>query len=318
MFKPAPTGLDQIPEFLNQDDQTIKKAMKISNKILAIRLFDLYIKKLSRQISETQLRIEVLTPFITPEERQKQITHLLTLDINKHERSLERLSTTAQPLEQKLVQGLKDGVKFLSSYKNTLTILAEHKAQLEILVRRAKIARQAIPTLDASEQSKLYPSMASLYEEQANRRAWYHHGAFVFTLGILLLPISPLIYHYLWKQPRDKEIIQPNPFNSLQLRMIRSTRKIFKEETHELPDPDISNRFMRKDCDYDKQYPSRSNKLSTPYITKYKKQRNAFFLENTSRFFGTIKKAVTSQEAEYILNSKNEDEMLYLNHGMKH
>lgn len=141
----------------------------------------------------------------------------------------------------------------------------QKKAKLKDGVLRVQIARKAI-ALNVDEKNRLYPNIASLYQEQVSKRKWYKHGGFFVAAAILLLPLSPLFY-FLWKRDRNDEMIQPNLHSREGQAIIRRNRQDFKNSVN-----------RREEYFMTLKEKTTTQKEPAPYVTVYKKQRDAFFL----------------------------------------
>ncbi|WP_454780366.1 hypothetical protein [Legionella sp. WA2022007384] len=166
---------------------------------------------------------------------------------------------------------------------------------LEDNLLRVRIGRNAIE-LTQSEEELIKPNMQRLYQEQVNNRKWYQNGIFVAVVSVVLLPFSPLFY-YLWKKDRDQELIQPNPITPEDRVVIRAVRQQFKKAVNNDNSWNAKKEFITE------KGPRTLSPEVPEFVTKYRKDQDAFFLKNRQHTFFWVGR----EDRDFVKNSIEQD-----------
>jgi hypothetical protein len=268
-------------------ESAIRQLTKSQDKLYAARVLDHYKQQINRQMKEDELVCEKEQRKLAQAYSENPFVQTATVLQQYRNMQGYHLNRLVQQLNPQLGPIYQSPEELAEQQKQT------RKTQQEDRLLRVTLARQAISLTDV-EQAQLYPDISHLYQQQVNNRKWYQHGAFAVALGILLLPLSPLIY-YLWKKDREEEIIQPNLKTEIEYTTAKSNRKAFKQAVNQTPKCQGTFIIEKEQEVDDKKIPA--------YITKYKKERDKFFSEN--RFFPWS--TILEREVQLIKDSREKD-----------
>lgn len=286
---------------------------KAKNKYYKARLIDLRLKHIEKEQKQLELQIEGLLPGpLSKEEREESLKANATGKIEE--------------LFQALGQYQQDPT-FNSAISSSMRSTCQVALGLRTKLNQSKAAlmdEKAKLGLTEAEKTSLYKNIEALYQEQVQNRPWYLHD----IVGYISMIIPPL--YFLWKDERNKEAIQLNPHDETQKKISRNVRQSFKKHINTLEGMEGAYITKKgKGGHYDAPPPK--------YITTFKMQRNAFFEKHKEWYrsvapkpdffeqqeptsptkFSPKKKYVEQQDIDWILKSKEEDQELRLNLGIR-
>lgn len=224
-------------------------------------------------------------------------------------RTLDKLIKYHNKLAEKymvLVEGMRHYSQHSDIANQEVQLCRRQKLLSEEIIRKAVIARQALP-LTSEENDNLYPPIENLYQQQVNRRKWHQHGLFPLAVSIIILPLTPVAYS-LWKTNRNNELIQPNRISSANYATIRNARINFKRTANEHTSIENHSFIQLKPIPHTSGTPPK-------YVTKQKKERNNYFLCNANRFY--TEAFISQQESDHIVQSKRKDTAARIESGIR-